>query len=123
MVLLDTRANTPAELGPAGVSVCLMQADMTTQAALEAANCQSARLIMISSGNDAANLEAGFKAYRLNAKAEIWIRLYRSGLADLMDTSTEPNVHFFCPYERAAEALVAHVMNGADPHAAPTQLP
>jgi hypothetical protein len=31
------------------------------------------------------------------------------GLASLMDMSTMPNVHFFCPYERAADALVAQL--------------
>lgn len=109
VVLVDTRPGILAELGLSGPNVCHVQADMTTQAALEAAHCQEASLIILASGNDAYNLEAGFKALRLNPKAEIWIRLYRSGLASLMDLSTKPNVHFFCPYERAAEALVAHI--------------
>lgn len=109
VVLVDTRPGILAELGQSGLSTCQVQADMTTQAALEAAHCQEASLIILASGNDAYNLEAGFKALRINPKAEIWIRLYRIGLASLLDLSTKPNVHFFCPYERAAEALVAHI--------------
>lgn len=120
VVLVDTRADILAELGLAGPNVCLIQSDMTSQTALEAANCRAADLIIIASGNDGANLEAGFKAFQLNQRADIWIRLYRSGLADLMDTSTKPTVHFFCPYERAAEALVARVL---DPGAGRVALP
>jgi Trk K+ transport system NAD-binding subunit len=80
---------------------------MTAQAALEAANCQDASLIILTSGNDAYNLEAGLKALRLNPNAQIWIRLYRSGLASLI--GTKDNVHFFSPYERAAEALMEQI--------------
>lgn len=109
VVLLDTRPNILAELGLDGPNVIHVQADMTSLAGLEAANCREANLVILGSGNDAYNLEAGFKAYDLNPKAEIWIRLYRSGLASMMDLSTKPNVHFFCPYERAADALVEHL--------------
>jgi len=42
-------------------------------------------------------------------EADIWIRFYRGGLASLLDLGTKPNVYFFSPYERAAEALMAHV--------------
>jgi hypothetical protein len=47
----------------------------------------------------------------LNPEAEIWIRLYRIGLAGLMDLRTRGNVHFFSPNERAAEALVSDILN------------
>jgi hypothetical protein len=43
------------------------------------------------------NLEAGFKALELNPEAQIWIRLYRSCLASVMDLRTKPNAHFFMP--------------------------
>jgi len=112
VVLIDTRPDILAELGLSGPNVCHVQSDMTSQAALEAARCQDASLIILTSGSDAYNLEAGSKALRLNPKAEIWIRLYRSGLASLMDLGTKPNVHFFSPYERAAEALVEHIIAG-----------
>ena len=107
VVLVDTRPNILSELGLSGPNLCEVHADMTAQAALEAANCQEASLIILTSGNDAYNLEAGFKALRLNPNAQIWIRLYRSGLASLI--GTKDNVHFFSPYERAAEALAAQI--------------
>jgi len=109
VVLVDNRPDILAELGLSGPNICHVQSDMTSQAALEAARCQEASLIILTSGSDGYNLEAGSKALRLNPKAEIWIRLYRSGLASLMDLGTKPNVHFFSPYERAAEALVEHI--------------
>jgi len=109
VVLVDIRPNMLTELGLSGPNICQVQADMTTQATLEAARCQEANLIILTSGNDAYNLEAGFKVLHLNPKAQIWIRLYRSDLASLMDLSTKPNVHFFSPYEQAAETLVEHI--------------
>ncbi|TKJ30567.1 MAG: hypothetical protein CEE40_04360 [Chloroflexi bacterium B3_Chlor] len=117
LVLVDTHPGVLAELGHSGPNVSHLQGDMTVLETLKAAQCQEARLIILASGNDAFNLEAGFKALQLNAEAEIWIRLYRSGLASVMDLRTKPNVHFFSPYERAAEALVEHVASpGRDPH-------
>jgi len=117
IVLVDTRPGVLAELAHSGPNVSHLQGDMTVLETLKAAQCQEARLIILASGNDAFNLEAGFKALQLNAEAEIWIRLYRSGLASVMDLRTKPNVHFLSPYERAAEALVEHVAStGRDPH-------
>ena len=112
IVLVDTHPDIIAELGLRGPNICHIQSDMTAQATLEAVRCQEASLIILTSGSDAYNLEAGAKALRLNPKAEIWIRLYRSGLASLVDLGTKPNVHFFSPYERAAEALVEHITAG-----------
>lgn len=112
VVLVDTRPDILAELGLKGPNICHVQSDMTAQATLEAVRCQEASLIILTSGSDAHNLEAGAKALRLNPKAEIWIRLYRSGLASLVDLGTKPNVHFFSPYEQAAEALVEHITAG-----------
>jgi voltage-gated potassium channel Kch len=83
--------------------------DLTSKATLVAANCQAAKTIIITSGNDAFNLEAAFKARELNPEAEIYIRLYRKGLASLIDAATMPNVHFFCPYDRAAENLAGKI--------------
>ncbi len=109
VVLVDSRPGIPGELGQSGPNVLQVQGDMTTRATLEDANCQAASLIILSSGNDAFNLEAGFKAMELNPQAQIWIRLYRKGLASLIACATLPNVHFFSPYERAAESLVGHM--------------
>lgn len=111
IVLVDTKPDVLSELGVSGPNVCHLQADMTSQATLEAANCREAALVILASGNDALNLEAGYKAHNLNPRAEIWIRLYRSELASLMDLATKPTIHFFSPYERAADALVEHLRN------------
>ena len=107
VVLVDSRPAALAELTGIGPNVCLVQKEMQMQHALEAANCRRARLIIMASGNDAYNLEAGFKASEMNPKAEIWIRLYCNGLSNLMDRATNPNVRFFSPYEAAALSLVA----------------
>lgn len=109
VVLIDTRPNALAEMGRGGPNVCHVQADMTNVDTLKAVDCQEASLIILASGDDAANLEAGFKALELNPRAEIWIRLYRSSLASLLDCTAKPNVHFFSPYERAARLLVGHL--------------
>jgi hypothetical protein len=64
----------------------------------------------LASGNDAFNLEAAYKIIQLNPQAEIWVRLHHSGLADLMDLSRKPNIHFFSPYQQAAEAIAGHLL-------------
>jgi hypothetical protein len=60
VVLVDTRPDIPGELAYPGPNICQIQADMTTVASLKAANCQAADVIILVSGNDAYNLEAGF---------------------------------------------------------------
>jgi voltage-gated potassium channel Kch len=107
MVLVDTRTNILAELAYSESNVVHIQANMTSRDALIGANCKDASLIIMASGNDAHNLEAAFKAFELNPQAEIWVRLYRTQLASLMDLQTKPNIHFFSPYESAADGLVA----------------
>jgi voltage-gated potassium channel Kch len=111
IVLVDVKPDMLPEIGVAAPNVCYLQADMTSLATLEAAHCRDAALVILASGNDALNLEAGFKAHSLNPEAEIWIRLYRSELAALMDVAAKPTIHFFSPYERAADALVEHLRN------------
>lgn len=111
IVLVDTKRDVLSEIGVSAPNVCHLQADMASRATLEAANCREAALVILASGNDALNLEAGYKAHSLNPRAEIWIRLYRSELASLMDLATKPTIHFFSPYERAADALVEHLRN------------
>lgn len=106
VVLVDSRPTALAELTEIGPNICLVQKEMQMLNALEAANCRRARLIIMASGNDAYNLEAGFKASDMNPEAEIWIRLYCNGLSNLMDRATNPNIHFFSPYESAAQSFV-----------------
>ncbi len=109
LVLIDPRPGILTELGLNNPNVCHILSDMTNIETLKEANCQKASLIILSSGNDTLNLETGFKAIQINPRADIWIRLYRSQLAELLDITKKPNVHFFCPYQSAAEALIAHI--------------
>jgi len=105
VVVIDTRPAILAELGMQASSLHHVHGDMTTGETLVAANVQKASVVLVASGDDARNLEAAFRVLRLNPQAELWVRLYRIGLSDMMDTATRPNVHFFSPYSRAAEAL------------------
>lgn len=105
VVVVDTRPAILAELGMQGPNLHHVHGDMTTGETLLAANVQKASVVLVASGDDARNLEAAFKVLRLNPEAELWIRLYRIGLSDMMDRATRPNMHFFSPYPRAAEAL------------------
>lgn len=109
MVLVDPRPGVIAELGLNSPNICHIVSDMTTLEALETANCRTATLVILSSGNDAFNLEAAFKVLQINPDAQIWIRLYRGQLAELFEHYKKPNVHFFCPYQEAAQALVEHI--------------
>jgi FlaA1/EpsC-like NDP-sugar epimerase len=106
IVLIDPRPDVATELGLDNPNVCHIMSDMTNMDTLKEANCQKARLIILSSGNDSFNLEAAFKVLQLYPKAEIWVRLYRSQLADLLDIAKKPNVHFFCPREAPGKGLM-----------------
>ena len=111
VVLVDNRPDIPGEVGIRQPNVCQIQSDMTDRSSLRAANCSDAGVIILASGSDSANLEAGFKALELNPDAHIWIRLYRIGLAGLMDLKTHPNIHFFSPNEQAARSLMMDLNN------------
>ena len=110
MILVDLRPGLLAEMGLSDENVVCLQGDMTGIETLKEANCHKARLILLTSGNDAFNLEAAYKIIQLNPQAEIWVRLHHSGLADLMDLSRKPNVHFFSPYQQAADAIACHLL-------------
>jgi hypothetical protein len=110
IVLVDLRPGLIAEVGLLEKNVVCIQADMTSIETLEKANCHKARLILLGSGNDAYNLEAAYKILKLNPQAEIWVRLHHSGLSDLMELSTKPNLHFFCPYQMAADAIAGQFL-------------
>jgi hypothetical protein len=112
IVLVDLRPGLLAEMGLSGPNLVCLQSNMTSIETLKTANCQKARLILLTSGNDAFNLEAAYKIIQLNPKAEIWVRLHHSGLADLMDLARKPNVHFFSPYQQAADAISGHLLQG-----------
>jgi voltage-gated potassium channel len=110
IVLVDVHPGLLTETGLSGEDIVCLQADMTSKETLKSANCQKARLVLLTSGNDAFNLEAAYKIVQLNPQVEIWVRLHHSGLADLMDLARKPNLHFFSPYQQAAEVIAGHLL-------------
>jgi hypothetical protein len=112
IVLVDLRPGLLAEAGLSGDNIICIQADMTSIETLKTANCHKARLVLLASGNDAFNLEAAYKIIQLNPQTETWVRLHHNGLADLMDLSRKPNLHFFSPYQQAAEVIASHLLLG-----------
>jgi voltage-gated potassium channel len=110
IVLVDMRPGLLTETGLVGENVLCLQSDMTSSETLRNANCQTARLVLLASGNDAFNLEAAYKILQLNPQTETWIRLHHSGLSDLMDLSRKSNLHFFSPYQQAADAIASHLL-------------
>lgn len=109
-VLVELKPDVLAELGLSGDQYVHIQADMTDINTLNKANCLKAKMIIISSGSDTINLETALKVFGINPNAEIWIRLTRSDLVNLMDLSKKPNFHFFCPYQQAADVLVKELV-------------
>jgi hypothetical protein len=110
MVLVDMHPGLLTETGLTEDMVTCLQADMTSMETLKNASCHKARLILLTSGNDASNLEAAYKVIQLNPQAKIWVRLHHNGLADLMDIARKPNLHFFSPYQQAAEVIASHLL-------------
>ena len=111
IVLVDQRSGLLSEAGISAENIICIQSDMTSIETLKTANCHKARLVLLASGNDALNLEAAYKIIQLNPQAQIWVRLHHNGLADLMDLSRKPNLHFFSPYQQAAEVIAGHLLN------------
>jgi voltage-gated potassium channel len=110
IVLVDLRPGLLTETGLSGDNIISIQSDITSLETLKKANCHKAKLVLLASGNDAFNLEAAYKIHQLNPKTEIWVRLHHTGLADLMDLSSKPNLHFFSPYQQAADAIAGHLL-------------
>jgi Trk K+ transport system NAD-binding subunit len=110
IVLVDMRPGLITETGLSGENLLCIQSDMTSLETLAKANCHKARLVLLTSGNDAINLEAAYKIVQLNPHTETWVRLHQSGLSDLMDLSSKPNLHFFSPYQQAAEVIAGHLL-------------
>ncbi|MHB9026084.1 MAG: NAD-binding protein [Armatimonadota bacterium] len=105
LVVVDTKEDILQELGITSPNVRHIDGDMTSMQVLEAANVQHAATLILASGNDAYNLEAIYKALRLNPQLDVWARLYRRGVTEFMDMASLTNIHFFSPYQQAAEAL------------------
>jgi hypothetical protein len=110
IVLIDQHPGVLAEAGLSGEDIVCIQADMTSLETLKSANCHKARLVLLTSGNDAFNLEAAYKIVQLNPQAETWVRLHHNGLAELMDLARKPSLHFFYPYQQAAEVIAGHLL-------------
>ena len=106
MVLIDPQPGILAESGLSNDQAIQLQGSMTDIDTLKQANVQTARIVILSSGEDTLNLEAAYKIHHLNDSVPVWVRLHRSGLAELMDLSRKPNIHFFCPYQQAARSIV-----------------
>lgn len=109
IVLLDPRDGVMTELGREYPNACNIVADMTNIDSLKAANCGQARMIFLTSGSDTINLETAYKVLKLNQQAEVWVRLYRGQLAELFEKEKRANLHFFCPYQDAAQTLAEKV--------------
>jgi voltage-gated potassium channel len=111
IVLIDPRPGFINDLGLLPPNVSHIESDMTNLETLEAANCKAASLVIIASGSDTLNLEAAFKVHQLNPELEIWVRLYRNQLTNLLEITKKPNIHFFCPYQSAADILISQIKN------------
>jgi hypothetical protein len=111
IVLVDLLPGLFAETGLSDENVVFIQSDMTNIETLRVVNSHKAKLVFLVSGNDVINLEAAYKILQLNPQAQIWVRLHHSGLVDLMDLSKKSNLHFFCPYQQAAELIVNHLLD------------
>jgi hypothetical protein len=109
IVLVDTHPGILTETGLPAENIVCIQSDMTNIETLKKANCHRAKLVLLASGNDAFNMEAAYKILQLNPNTEIWVRLHHAGLADLMDLSRKPKLHFFSPYQQAADTIIQDI--------------
>lgn len=110
VVLVDPRSGLLAELGLDSDHAIHFQGDMADVETLEEANIRSAQLAILTAGEDALNLETAYKILQINPDITVWVRLHHSGLAELLDLARKPNIHFFCPYQQAAESIMHHIM-------------
>jgi voltage-gated potassium channel len=109
IVLVDKRQSFASEVGINSSNISYLESDMTTLETLDKANCRKASMVILCSGSDTDNLEAAYKVDQINPKAQIWVRLYSNQLTTLLDVEKKPNIHFFSPYQSAAEDLVSHL--------------
>jgi voltage-gated potassium channel Kch len=110
IVLIDQRPGLLAEIGLTDDDAIQFQGNMTDVEILGQTNLRSAKLVILTAGDDAINLEAAYKIHQMNPSIQVWVRLHHSGLADLLDLSRKPQIHFFCPYQQAADVIMEHIM-------------
>jgi len=106
IILLELKPDILAELSLSGDQYIHLQGDMTDLEMLKKANCARARMVIVASGNDSHNLETAVKVNSICTQVNIWVRLHHAGLADLLEIAKKPNIHFFSPYQQAAQSLV-----------------
>jgi voltage-gated potassium channel len=109
VVVIDIRPDVIAELIQKSSNIHGITGNMTSRETLLEANVATASKLIITSGNDAHNLETVYKVLEINPSTEMHIRLYHSALSQMMNTTTYPNIHFFSPYESAAESLLKEI--------------
>ena len=110
LVLIDPRPGILAELSLASDQAIHFQGDMTSMTTLNQSKLQNAKLAILTAGKDSVNLETAYKIQQINPDLTIWVRLHNSGLAELLDLSRKPQIHFFCPYQQAADSVVEHII-------------
>lgn len=109
IVVVDTQPDILSDVGIHTRSVHAICGNMTSREILMVANAATCSTVIITSGDDAHNLETAFKVLEINENAQIRVRLYHSGLSKMMNSATHPNIHFFSPYETAAAALAGEI--------------
>lgn len=110
LVFIDPRPGILTELSLTSDQAIHFQGDMTDIETLMQANIQVAKQAILTSGTDSVNLETAYKIQQINPDLDVWVRLHHSGLADLLDLSRKPEIHFFCPYQQAADSVVDHIL-------------
>jgi voltage-gated potassium channel Kch len=110
LVLIDPRPGILAELGLSPDQGVHFQGDMTNVETLIQANIKTAKQAILTAGIDSVNLETAYKIQQINPALDVWVRLHHSGLAELLDLSRQPQIHFFCPYQQAADSVVEHIL-------------
>jgi len=106
VVIVDAHQGVLEELTVRSPNFHHVHGDMTSRETLHSANVAAASTVVLTAGDDAHNLDTAFKVLKMNPEAQVWVRLKHSGLSAMLKDLTRPNVHFFSPYHRAAEALV-----------------
>ena len=111
LVLIDPRPGILMELSLSDEHAIHFQGDMSNIETLKQANLQTAKLAILTAGEDAINLETAYKIQEINPDLNVWVRLHHSGLSELLDLSRKPQIHFFCPYQQAADAVVEQIID------------
>lgn len=106
VVVVDTHPDILADIGAHGPEVHCVHGDMTARRTLEQANVARAGTVIVTSGDDARNLETAARVLQISPATEVWVRLYRIVLSEMLDSAARSNIHFFSPYQRAAETLL-----------------